>query len=321
MSYCEAGFPMGCATSSGGRGLVGGHAYSVLDVRQLHGVAVGRQTKLDGFVEREVEIVDPAPALVSASASKYASSAAAADASSPPPLRLVRVRNPWGRKEWNGDWGAKSETWTSRLGAELGNTRADDGTFWMSWHDFLTAFSVVDVCKAHRGWHALSLPGAAHRAEGDGPPGTTRAAVDFGMISSEDGDAFEIEVAGDGGGGGGGGSWAYVMALQHTKRGRGGDAFWYADVGIAVYEKNARANAAADDDAWTPLGAVLGAKERVAQAELMLERGKRYLARLFSVGGGAAGPPTAPVTLRVYRRVLSVHWSPCDRVGAVNADP
>ena len=214
MSYCEAGFPMGCATSSGGRGLVGGHAYSVLDVRQLHGVAVGRQTKLDGFVEREVEIVDPAPALVSASASKYASSAAAADASSPPPLRLVRVRNPWGRKEWNGDWGAKSETWTSRLGAELGNTRADDGTFWMSWHDFLTAFSVVDVCKAHRGWHALSLPGAAHRAEGDGPPGTTRAAVDFGMISSEDGDAFEIEVAGDGGGGGGGGSWAYLSLIH-----------------------------------------------------------------------------------------------------------
>ena len=253
---------------------------------------------------------------------RASASSSAADASSPPPLRLVRVRNPWGRKEWNGDWGAKSETWTSRLGAELGNTRADDGTFWMSWHDFLTAFSVVDVCKAHRGWHALSLPGAAHRAEGDGPPGTTRAAVDFGMISSEDGDAFEIEVAGDGGGGGGGGgSWAYVMALQHTKRGRGGDAFWYADVGIAVYEKNARANAAADDDALTPLGAVLGAKERVAQAELMLERGKRYLARLFSVGGGAAGPPTAPVTLRVYRRVLSVHWSPCDRVGAVNADP
>ena len=70
-----------------------------------------------------------------------------------------------------------------------------------------------------------------------------RAAVDFGMISSEDGDAFEIEVAGDedggGGGGGGGSSRAYVMALQHTKRGRGVDAFWYADVGIAVYEKNA----------------------------------------------------------------------------------
>ena len=34
----------------------------------------------------------------------------------------------------------------------------DDGTFWMDYTHFLMGFQVLDVCFAHRGWHAKSLP-------------------------------------------------------------------------------------------------------------------------------------------------------------------
>ena len=163
LSFAEAGFPMGCSTGWGdsAQGIVGGHAYSVLDVRELRGAAVGKQTKLPyaaaaaAAEDPSEEGEDPEVTIVGeTSRPPRLGPAASRDRA---PLRLVRVRNPWGRREWSGEWGRASEVWTAKLGAELGNTRADDGTFWMSWRDFLARFRGVDVCKAHRGWHALSL--------------------------------------------------------------------------------------------------------------------------------------------------------------------
>ena len=48
LSYAAARFPMGCATHRGdaARGIVGGHAYSVMDVREVRGLTKGRQTTL-----------------------------------------------------------------------------------------------------------------------------------------------------------------------------------------------------------------------------------------------------------------------------------
>jgi hypothetical protein len=168
--------------------------------------------------------------------------------------------------------------WTKKLGAELGHVRADDGTFWMSFRDFVTRFSRVDVCKAHEGWFVNSLEmassGAAFELELD--PGLT-----------------ETETAA---------SWAYVMALQKSKRGRGSAGFWYDDWHVAIYVRDAAR------DAWAPVTAAAGARERDSQMEVMFEPGVRYLVRAYSFARERSGEKSpnhrhrdaAPATLRVY---------------------
>jgi len=86
-------------------GLVPGHAYSLIDVKQ--GV-VGGQT-----------------------------------------IRLIRLRNPWGRFEWQGEWGDKSSKWTEEAKRVFKPVLADDdGTFFMPYRLFLLNFDHVDICWA-----------------------------------------------------------------------------------------------------------------------------------------------------------------------------
>ncbi|CAD8199562.1 unnamed protein product [Paramecium octaurelia] len=63
------------------------------------------------------------------------------------PDRIIRIRNPWGRKEWIKDWSDNSSKWTPELRERLQVHRKDDGIFWMSVNDFITEFSQVCVCK------------------------------------------------------------------------------------------------------------------------------------------------------------------------------
>ncbi|CBJ31495.1 conserved unknown protein [Ectocarpus siliculosus] len=62
-----------------------------------------------------------------------------------------------GKREWIGDWGEKSEKWSDSVRAELGWSEKNDGTFWMTWQDFMTRFQLVDVCKARRDWSHASV--------------------------------------------------------------------------------------------------------------------------------------------------------------------
>ena len=56
-------------------------------------------------------------------------------------VRLLRLRNPWGNFEWQGDWGDKSDCWTPELKIQLDlKEDADDGTFWMSFDDMKKYF-------------------------------------------------------------------------------------------------------------------------------------------------------------------------------------
>ncbi len=64
-------------------------------------------------------------------------------------IRLIRLRNPWGYKEWNGNWSDHSELWNEEAKKELNINLhiEDDGEFYMSFEDFFNYFLVVDVCR------------------------------------------------------------------------------------------------------------------------------------------------------------------------------
>ena len=61
--------------------------------------------------------------------------------------KLLQLRNPWGRKEWQGDWADNSPLWTRRLKAKVSYKNKEDGTFWMNYQDFTLNFNEVYVCR------------------------------------------------------------------------------------------------------------------------------------------------------------------------------
>ncbi|OHT08670.1 hypothetical protein TRFO_22760 [Tritrichomonas foetus] len=54
--------------------------------------------------------------------------------------QFIKLRNPWGRFEWTGDYSDSSNKWTPLLKKQLGYTNSDDGSFWMLYKDFIKYF-------------------------------------------------------------------------------------------------------------------------------------------------------------------------------------
>jgi len=59
---------------------------------------------------------------------------------------LVKVRNPWGKKEWTGDWSDSSPKWTEAIKAQVDFIDADDGTFYIAFADYFKFFYITTVC-------------------------------------------------------------------------------------------------------------------------------------------------------------------------------
>ena len=60
-------------------------------------------------------------------------------------VKLLKMRNPWGKFEWNGDWGDSSDKWTPELREQLGQPEEaqDDGAFWINFEDYKNYFGRV----------------------------------------------------------------------------------------------------------------------------------------------------------------------------------
>lgn len=65
-------------------------------------------------------------------------------------VRLVLIRNPWGKRawngvgEWNGPWSDGSKEWTPYWMNKLNHRFGDDGEFWMSYDDLRSKFDMLD---------------------------------------------------------------------------------------------------------------------------------------------------------------------------------
>ena len=122
----------------------------------------------------------------------------------------VRLRNPWGRGEWNGPWSERSWEWDSLSDRdkELLSVRVrNEGEFWMSFDDFAKQFSHLDL--VHIGQYITTLsslhvmmcqvlmtgcqsqlftprsPGGRCWPGDDGAPATMRGAAPATSVSEE----------------------------------------------------------------------------------------------------------------------------------------
>ena len=71
--------------------------------------------------------------------------------------KVVRLRNPYGNGEFNGDWSDYSSKWTPELKKKYNLVIKDDGDFYMAFDDFLTYYITLGVCKLHPGYKTTTL--------------------------------------------------------------------------------------------------------------------------------------------------------------------
>ena len=65
-------------------------------------------------------------------------------------VKLLKIRNPWGSLEWNGDWSDDSNLWTEEFKKQVGYSDSDDGCFFIDYLDFLKFFTTTYICNHHQ---------------------------------------------------------------------------------------------------------------------------------------------------------------------------
>ncbi|XP_066234652.1 calpain-14 [Saccopteryx leptura] len=93
------------------------------------------------------------------------------------PEYLVKLRNPWGKVEWKGDWSDSSRTWELLSPKEkiVLLKKKDDGEFWMTFKDFKAHFKLLVICKLTPGLltHEVGQKWSYTMQEGRWEKGTT----------------------------------------------------------------------------------------------------------------------------------------------------
>ena len=59
---------------------------------------------------------------------------------------LFKMRNPWAKKEWNGDWSDESPLWDPKTKSQVNYQDKDNGIFFINESDFFKFFDSVEIC-------------------------------------------------------------------------------------------------------------------------------------------------------------------------------
>ena len=59
---------------------------------------------------------------------------------------LFKLKNPWSKGEWNGDWSDKSALWDEKAKSQVSFSDKEDGIFYMNDTDFFKYFTHVEIC-------------------------------------------------------------------------------------------------------------------------------------------------------------------------------
>jgi len=60
---------------------------------------------------------------------------------------MIRVRDPWGKSNWWGDFNTNSKKWTNYLKSKLSYKSLVDGEFFITYEDFIMNFNSVTICE------------------------------------------------------------------------------------------------------------------------------------------------------------------------------
>ncbi len=63
-------------------------------------------------------------------------------------IRLLKIRNPWGNREWNGKWSDNSPLWNDETRKIFSHYKYNDndGCFWIEFNDYIKYFEDIHAC-------------------------------------------------------------------------------------------------------------------------------------------------------------------------------
>ena len=87
------------------------------------------------------------------------------------PTRLLKIRNPWGKREWQGRGSESDSHFWSKIPASekqnIGFQEKNDGIFYMLYEDFVNYFSMVDICRIDDNANYLSVESDFKKENGE----------------------------------------------------------------------------------------------------------------------------------------------------------